>query len=207
MYDENPVLGGASLKGQVPPPFPCSQITAPLYIFYGGRDNLCDIPYLLEQTRSATEQVMEIETYEHLSFLWADDVRARVNNHVLDIVNESTGMNSHQEKVPQSPQILRAEKDGIRMWKVSALPLASREFFTNSVSFQDIADEALHVKTSRDMQPSTVTAFNTTSGHVSNTYIQSEPNQSYSKRRPVPSTILSPQPLSPTANPSSSSSV
>jgi hypothetical protein len=126
MYDKSPALGGSERRGQVPPPFRCSQITSPLYILYGGHDNLCDIPYLLEQTRSTTEQVMEIETYDHLSFLWADDVRTRVNNHVLDIVNESTGSNTNMAKVPQSPQIIRAEKDGIRMWKVSLI-------FTSSV--------------------------------------------------------------------------
>ena len=101
MYDDTPnfsVLpsanasthkGAANPRGHVSPAYPCTQISTPLAIFLGGNDNLCDIPYLLEQTKQAAIYVECLDNYEHLSFLWADDVDTRVNPKVIELVGEA----------------------------------------------------------------------------------------------------------------------
>ncbi|CAJ0627647.1 13436_t:CDS:2 [Entrophospora sp. SA101] len=61
--------------------FPLNQISTPLALFYGGRDNLINIEFLMNKLNnnqqgkdSVIVSVNKIENYEHLDFLWAKDV-------------------------------------------------------------------------------------------------------------------------------------
>jgi len=61
--------------------FPLNQISTPLALFYGGRDNLVNMEFLMNKLNnnqqgkdSVIVSVNKIENYEHLDFLWAKDV-------------------------------------------------------------------------------------------------------------------------------------
>ena len=72
MYDDNPpVLPTAadSHYGHHIPRYPTTGIQTPVAIFYGGRDTLPDMDYILGQC-SQIISLLKIDEYEHLQFLW-----------------------------------------------------------------------------------------------------------------------------------------
>ena len=50
MYDENPTVLPNANSGHVVPKFATNQIQTPIAIFYGGRDTLPDIQFILKNT-------------------------------------------------------------------------------------------------------------------------------------------------------------
>lgn len=63
--------------------FPTRNIRTPIVLVYGGSDSLVDIRIMLKELPRHTIAT-EIPHFEHLDFLWAQDVHTQVFPHVLD---------------------------------------------------------------------------------------------------------------------------
>ncbi|RKP01434.1 hypothetical protein CXG81DRAFT_1923, partial [Caulochytrium protostelioides] len=68
MYDEDPSL--FTNEGHLIPRFPMDSVTVPTALFYGGKDTLPDMGYILSNS-PAPVFCLQIREYEHLHFLWA----------------------------------------------------------------------------------------------------------------------------------------
>jgi lysosomal acid lipase/cholesteryl ester hydrolase len=70
--------------------FPTRNIRTPIVMVYGGSDSLVDIDVMLKELPKHTE-IKEVPHYEHLDFLWANDVQEEVFPHVFDALEKYTG--------------------------------------------------------------------------------------------------------------------
>lgn len=75
--------------------FPTKNIKTPIVMVYGGSDSLVDIDVMLKELPRHTI-VHEIPHYEHLDFLWGEDVATLVFPHVFEALDEFAGK---EEKV------------------------------------------------------------------------------------------------------------
>ncbi|OJD19322.1 hypothetical protein AJ78_00681 [Emergomyces pasteurianus Ep9510] len=66
-----------------PAKFPTKNIKTPIVLVYGGQDSLVDIDVMLEELPGHTVAT-SISHYEHLDFLWANDVADQVFPHIFD---------------------------------------------------------------------------------------------------------------------------
>lgn len=86
MYDDdasNKFSIGASNRYYKVAKFPTRNIKTPIVLVYGGSDSLVDIRVMLKELPRHTIAT-EIPHYEHLDFLWAQDVHTQVFPHVLE---------------------------------------------------------------------------------------------------------------------------
>ncbi|KAF9584533.1 cholesterol esterase [Lunasporangiospora selenospora] len=83
----------SSTKSHCPHPFPTTQISTPIAIFYGGNDTLVDIQGLISDLPGVAG-VWEVPNYEHLDFLWAEGLDVHVYPHILQLL-ESYSFNGH----------------------------------------------------------------------------------------------------------------
>ncbi|TID27087.1 Alpha/beta hydrolase fold-1 [Venturia nashicola] len=70
--------------------FPTRNIKTPIVMVYGGSDSLVDIDVMLKELPRHTV-VHEIPHYEHLDFLWGEDVATLVFPHVFEALDEFAG--------------------------------------------------------------------------------------------------------------------
>ncbi|KAJ3110630.1 cholesterol esterase [Phlyctochytrium bullatum] len=87
MYDENPTVIPNAAGGHLVPKFPTEQITTPFALFYGGKDTLPDMGYILRETPNPVF-CLQVEEYEHLSFLWGRGIDKVVFPGVLGLLAE-----------------------------------------------------------------------------------------------------------------------
>lgn len=86
MYDDdasNKFSVGASNRYYKVAKFPTRNIKTPIVLVYGGSDSLVDIRVMLKELPRHTIAT-EIPHFEHLDFLWAQDVHHLVFPHVLE---------------------------------------------------------------------------------------------------------------------------
>lgn len=86
MYDDdasNAFSIGASNRYYKVAKFPTRNIKTPVVLLYGGSDSLVDISVMLKELPRHTT-AKEIPHFEHLDFLWAQDVDQLVFPHVFD---------------------------------------------------------------------------------------------------------------------------
>ena len=86
MYDDdasNAFSIGASNRYYKVAKFPTRNIKTPVVLLYGGSDSLVDIRVMLQELPRHTT-AKEIPHFEHLDFLWAQDVDQLVFPHVFD---------------------------------------------------------------------------------------------------------------------------
>jgi lysosomal acid lipase/cholesteryl ester hydrolase len=86
MYDDdasNAFSIGASNRYYKVAKFPTRNIKTPVVLLYGGSDSLIDIRVMLKELPRHTTS-KEIPHFEHLDFLWAQDVDQLVFPHVFD---------------------------------------------------------------------------------------------------------------------------
>lgn len=86
MYDDdasNAFSIGASNRYYKVAKFPTRNIKTPVVLLYGGSDSLVDIRVMLKELPRHTI-AKEIRHFEHLDFLWAEDVDQLVFPHVFD---------------------------------------------------------------------------------------------------------------------------
>jgi len=92
MYDDE-IQGPFSLSDTAKyykvPKFPTRNIKTPIVLMYGGSDSLVDIDIMLKELPGHT-LTKEISHYEHLDFLWADDLDKEVCPLVLDALRAAT---------------------------------------------------------------------------------------------------------------------
>lgn len=70
--------------------FPTKNIKTPIVMVYGGSDSLVDIDVMLKELPRHTI-VHEIPHYEHLDFLWGEDVATLVFPHVFEALDKFAG--------------------------------------------------------------------------------------------------------------------
>lgn len=86
MYDEgSPVHFG---DGPVVPRYTFEAIQTPIALFLGGRDTLVDNEYTKTHLGNNIVHVTEIPEYEHLEFLWANDLDTRVYPEILRLIEQ-----------------------------------------------------------------------------------------------------------------------
>jgi len=77
MYDDDRSIGSSNYYYKVAK-FPTKNIKTPIILVYGGSDSLVDIKVMLKELPQHTTLVHEIPHFEHLDFLWAQDVKKLV---------------------------------------------------------------------------------------------------------------------------------
>lgn len=99
MYDDdssNAMSIGASNRYYKVAKFPTRNIKTPIVLVYGGSDSLVDIRVMLKELPKHT-MAYEIPHFEHLDFLWAQEVNKLVFPHVFEalrhfaVERENTG--------------------------------------------------------------------------------------------------------------------
>ncbi|ETI23499.1 hypothetical protein G647_05301 [Cladophialophora carrionii CBS 160.54] len=104
MYDDdstNRFSIGASNRYYKVAKFPTRNIKTPIVLVYGGSDSLVDIRVMLKELPRHTIAT-EIPHFEHLDFLWAQDVDTLVFPHVLEALRYYTlgrTSNGHQKGI------------------------------------------------------------------------------------------------------------
>lgn len=92
MHDDDlhqPLSVARSSKYSKVAKYPTRNIRTPIVLVYGGSDSLVDIKSMLRELPRTTVAT-EIPHYEHLDFLWANDVDAQVFQHVFDALDSFT---------------------------------------------------------------------------------------------------------------------
>lgn len=90
MYDDDiqvPLSIGAGERYYKVAKFPTRNIKTPIVLVYGGSDSLVDIKVMLKELPKHTV-AREIPSYEHLDFLWAQDVDKLVFPQVFEALHE-----------------------------------------------------------------------------------------------------------------------
>ncbi len=98
MYDDDvqvPLSIAAGERYYKVPKFPTRNIKTPIVLVYGGSDSLVDIKVMLKELPKHTV-AKEIPHFEHLDFLWAQDVEKLVFPHVFEALHDYTGT-EHRE--------------------------------------------------------------------------------------------------------------
>lgn len=111
MYDDDvqaPLSIGASDRYYKAAKFPTRNIATKIVLIYGGSDSLVDIRVMLRELPRHTV-AKEIPHFEHLDFLWAQDVDTLVFPHVFEALNVYAGRDhlKSTELARQSPRYRR----------------------------------------------------------------------------------------------------
>ncbi|KAJ3146704.1 hypothetical protein HK101_002297 [Irineochytrium annulatum] len=106
MYDENPTVIPNAAGGHLVPKFPTEHISTPVALFYGGKDTLPDLGYILRETPNPVF-CLQIEEYEHLTFIWGRGIEKAVFPGILGLLNEYSEAWSDAETI--SPPLSTSE--------------------------------------------------------------------------------------------------
>lgn len=93
MFDDDvqaPLSLGASDRYYRVAKFPTRNIKTPIVLVYGGSDSLVDIKVMLKELPRHTV-AKEVPHFEHLDFLWGQEVERLVFPHVFDALSEYAG--------------------------------------------------------------------------------------------------------------------
>ena len=110
MYDDDvqaPLSLGATNRYYKVAKFPTRNIKTPIVLVYGGSDSLVDIKVMLRELPRHTVAI-EVPHFEHLDFLWAQDVDTLVFPHVFEALETYAGRDHLQER----PFLYRSIKNG-----------------------------------------------------------------------------------------------
>lgn len=122
MYDDdasNAFSIGASNRYYKVAKFPTRNIRTPIVLVYGGSDSLVDIKVMLKELPRHTVAT-EVPHFEHLDFLWAQEVEKLVHPHVFDALRyyaQVDGVSAANEKATPNGLALKlsqAQKFHIR---------------------------------------------------------------------------------------------
>ncbi|KAL6073071.1 cholesterol esterase [Balamuthia mandrillaris] len=88
MYDDtlNTSTSDSYYRHSVPA-YPLSRISCPVACFYGLRDRLSDMEALEKHLPKQTLYFRESD-YEHLDFLWADNLKTKVTPHIVALLDQ-----------------------------------------------------------------------------------------------------------------------
>ena len=93
MFDDDvqaPLSLGASDRYYRVAKFPTRNIKTPIVLVYGGSDSLIDIKVMLKELPRHTV-AKEVPHFEHLDFLWGQEVETLVFPHVFEALSEYAG--------------------------------------------------------------------------------------------------------------------
>ena len=93
MFDDDvqaPLSLGASDRYYRVAKFPTRNIKTPIVLVYGGSDSLIDIRVMLKELPRHTV-AKEVPHFEHLDFLWGQEVERLVFPHVFEALSEYAG--------------------------------------------------------------------------------------------------------------------
>ncbi|KAI9884058.1 MAG: hypothetical protein M1823_004148 [Watsoniomyces obsoletus] len=88
-------FGAATSRSYKVARFPTKNIKTPVKLIYGGSDGLVDIRVMKKQLPEGT-MAIEIPEYEHLDFLWAEDVDKMVFPHVFEALDDAHRVKEEQ---------------------------------------------------------------------------------------------------------------
>jgi lysosomal acid lipase/cholesteryl ester hydrolase len=118
MYDDDsssPFSIGASDRYYKVAKFPTRNIKTPTVLVYGGSDSLVDIKTMLRELPKHT-MAFEIKHFEHLDFLWAQEVDCLVFPHVFNALRYySPGNANERNGVPRTPGLSFASANTARL--------------------------------------------------------------------------------------------
>jgi len=125
MYDDdapNAWKIGASSRYYKVAKFPTRNIKTPIVLLYGGSDSLVDIRVMLKELPKHTIAT-EVPHFEHLDFLWAQDVDKLVFPHVFEALR-CYALDQHTNGMPRelalsmmdTPQLQRRHTNGSNSW-------------------------------------------------------------------------------------------
>ena len=89
--------------------FPTRNIKTPIILVYGGSDSLVDIKVMLKELPRHTI-AKEIPHFEHLDFLWAQEVDTLVFPHVFNALEEHAGRDHFQDRPFSHPSPRRTPR-------------------------------------------------------------------------------------------------
>lgn len=152
MYDDDvqaPLSIGASDRYYKPARFPTRNIKTPILLVYGGSDSLVDIKVMLKELPRHTV-AKEVAHFEHLDFLWAQQVETLVFPHVFAALEQYAGRD-HRRSFPLS--VRRAVLSGadyseddlsssITAGESSDIPSGSNDIQPNSHNAQESPESA-----------------------------------------------------------------
>ena len=118
MYDDDfssPFSIGASDRYYKVAKFPTRNIKTPTVLVYGGSDSLVDIKAMLRELPKHT-MAFEIKHFEHLDFLWAQEVDSLVFPHVFKALKYySPGNANERNGVARTPGLSFADANTARL--------------------------------------------------------------------------------------------
>jgi len=79
------------------PSYPTSQIKIPIALFWGGRDTLIDMDSLLLRLGCPPVFCMGVKEYEHLHFLWGENIEKIVYPHIVDLIRQHNPASSNED--------------------------------------------------------------------------------------------------------------
>ena len=116
MYDDDvraPLSLGAMDRYYKVPKFPTRNIKTPIFLLWGGSDSLVDINIMLKELPHHTVS-RQITHFEHLDFLWAQEVGNLVFPHVFEALEAYAGRDHLKQRSltysPPSNKRLRIEQ-------------------------------------------------------------------------------------------------
>lgn len=124
MYDDEirgPFSIGSSHRYYKPVKYPTRNIKSPVVLIYGGSDGLVDIDVMLRELPCRTI-VKVIPKYEHLDFLWAQDVNEQVFHHVFEALENHSQGHSTASAKQAIPQTRDVEKEDLTKLALSLRP-------------------------------------------------------------------------------------
>jgi len=80
-------MNPSTYKSYVLPSYQPSKISCPIALFYGGRDTVPDMPWLLSSLPKGS-MIHKEESYEHLDFMWAASAPQLIDKQVVDLVHK-----------------------------------------------------------------------------------------------------------------------
>lgn len=118
MYDDDissPFSIGASDRYYKVAKFPTRNIKTPTVLVYGGSDSLVDIKAMLRELPKHT-MAFEIKHFEHLDFLWAQDVDSLVFPHVFNALKYYSSSHANDRNgLLQAPGLSFADANTARL--------------------------------------------------------------------------------------------
>lgn len=114
MYDDDvqaPLSLGASDRYYKPAKFPTRNIKTPVLLIYGGSDSLVDIKVMLKELPRHTV-AKEVSHFEHLDFLWAQQVEILVFPHIFQALDQYAG----RDHLSSFPKSIRRTHPNVANW-------------------------------------------------------------------------------------------
>jgi lysosomal acid lipase/cholesteryl ester hydrolase len=141
MYDDdasNAFSIGASNRYYKVARFPTRNIKTPIVLLYGGSDSLVDIRVMLKELPKHTT-AHKIAHFEHLDFLWAQEVDKLVFPHVFEALRYYSSAERHANGLVKGLTLTMGDRLGGSSWSEEE----------NSYSDYDGANERLGTPSSR----------------------------------------------------------